>query len=75
MVMPGPLYHNGPFTCSITGLNQGAHLVLLPRFDAEETLAAVDRRKAHLALPGADDDEPHLAPAGGGARQVRRLVA
>jgi bile acid-coenzyme A ligase len=46
MVMPGPLYHNGPFTCSVTGLNLGCHLVLLPRFDAEATLAAIDRWKA-----------------------------
>jgi bile acid-coenzyme A ligase len=41
MIMPGPLYHNGPFTSSYGGLNNGAHLVLLPRFDAEKTLAAV----------------------------------
>jgi len=46
MVMPGPLYHNGPFTCSVTGLNIGARLVLLPRFDAEKTLAAVAERRA-----------------------------
>ncbi|HEY1562687.1 MAG TPA: AMP-binding protein [Caulobacteraceae bacterium] len=45
MVMPGPLYHNGPFTSSFAGLNQGAHLVVLPRFDAEATLAAIDRHK------------------------------
>jgi len=43
MIMPGPLYHNGPFTSAFGGLNQGAHLVILPRFDAEATLAAVDR--------------------------------
>jgi bile acid-coenzyme A ligase len=43
MIMPGPLYHNGPFTSSFGGLNQGAHLVVLPRFDAEATLAAVNR--------------------------------
>jgi bile acid-coenzyme A ligase len=43
MIMPGPLYHNGPFTSSFGGLNQGAHLVILPRFDAEETLKAIDR--------------------------------
>ena len=46
MVMPGPLYHNGPFTASFGGLNQGAHLVVLPRFDAEETLKAIDRHRA-----------------------------
>jgi bile acid-coenzyme A ligase len=46
MIMPGPLYHNGPFTSSFGGLQQGAHLVILPRFDAEETLKAIDRHKA-----------------------------
>jgi len=42
MIMPGPMYHNGPFTASFGGMFQGAHLVLLPRFDAEEVLKAVD---------------------------------
>jgi len=46
MIMPGPLYHNGPFTSSFGGLAQGAHLVVLPRFDAEETLRAIDRHQA-----------------------------
>jgi bile acid-coenzyme A ligase len=46
MIMPGPLYHNGPFTSSFGGLQQGAHVVVLPRFDAEETLKAIDRHKA-----------------------------
>ncbi len=42
MIMPGPLYHNGPFTSAFGGLFKGAHLVVLPRFDAEKTLEAVD---------------------------------
>lgn len=42
-IMPGPLYHNGPFVTSVAAVNMGAHLVLLPRFDAEATLAAIDR--------------------------------
>ena len=46
MIMPGPLYHNGPFTSGFGGLAQGAHLVILPRFDAEATLAAIERHKA-----------------------------
>ncbi|HEY2176959.1 MAG TPA: AMP-binding protein, partial [Caulobacteraceae bacterium] len=46
MIMPGPLYHNGPFTSAFGGLSQGAHLVILPRFDAEATLAAIERHKA-----------------------------
>ena len=41
MIMPGPLYHNGPFTSGFGGLFKGAHLVILPRFDAEKTLEAV----------------------------------
>jgi bile acid-coenzyme A ligase len=45
MVMPGPLYHNGPFIWSCMTLLQGGHLVLLARFDAEATLAAIDRHR------------------------------
>jgi bile acid-coenzyme A ligase len=45
MIMPGPLYHNGPFTSAFGGLNKGAHLVVLPRFDAEKTLAAVHEHR------------------------------
>ena len=45
-VMPGPLYHNAPFTISANALGNGAHVVLLPRFDPEETLKSVDRHKA-----------------------------
>jgi bile acid-coenzyme A ligase len=44
-LMPGPLYHNGPFGSSIQALNAGARLVLLPRFDAEQVLAAIDRHR------------------------------
>ena len=46
MLQPGPLYHNGPFTSSFGGLNQGAHLIVMPRFDAEETLRLIERHKA-----------------------------
>src|SRR4051794_32475673 len=42
-LMPGPLYHNGPFTSAFQGLMQGSSLVLMPRFDAEETLRLIDR--------------------------------
>ncbi|MEE9414703.1 MAG: AMP-binding protein [Acidimicrobiales bacterium] len=46
MAMPGPLYHNGPFIWSCSTLLAGGHLVLLQRFDAEETLRIVDRYNA-----------------------------
>ena len=46
MVMPGPMYHNGPFSSAFSGLFEGSTLVLLPRFDAEETLRLIERHKA-----------------------------
>jgi bile acid-coenzyme A ligase len=48
MVMPGPLYHNGPLIWSCSALLAGSHVVVLPRFDAEQTLAAIDRFGADI---------------------------
>jgi bile acid-coenzyme A ligase len=45
-LMPGPLYHNGPFVSAFAALFAGAHLVLMPRFDAEAVLETVDRERA-----------------------------
>jgi bile acid-coenzyme A ligase len=42
MVMPAPLYHNGPIVWSCSALLAGSHVVVLPRFDAQATLAAID---------------------------------
>jgi bile acid-coenzyme A ligase len=41
LVMPGPLYHNGPIVWSLTALLAGSHVVVLERFDAAATLAAI----------------------------------
>lgn len=49
MVVPGPLYHNGPLVWSSQALLAGNHLVLLARFDAEGTLAAIARHRADIA--------------------------
>jgi bile acid-coenzyme A ligase len=46
LVMPGPLYHNGPIVWSCSAWLAGSHVVVLPRFDAEATLAAVARYRA-----------------------------
>jgi bile acid-coenzyme A ligase len=46
VLMPGPLYHNAPFGLSAAALHAGAHVVLMPRFDAEETLKLVQQFKA-----------------------------
>ncbi|MBV9419616.1 MAG: AMP-binding protein, partial [Alphaproteobacteria bacterium] len=46
VLMPGPLYHNAPFGLSAAALHAGAHVVLMTRFDAEETLKLVQETKA-----------------------------
>jgi bile acid-coenzyme A ligase len=48
LVMPGPLYHNGPLIWSCQAILWGAHLVVLPRFDAEATLAAIAEHSADV---------------------------
>lgn len=48
LVMPAPLYHNGPVVWSCQALLAGSHLVLLPRFEAEATLAAVERHRCDV---------------------------
>jgi bile acid-coenzyme A ligase len=46
----GPLYHNSAFFWGAQGLHIGHHLVVLPRFDAEQVLAAIDRHRIELAV-------------------------
>ncbi|MBA2283530.1 MAG: AMP-binding protein [Acidimicrobiia bacterium] len=48
LVMPGPLYHNGPIVWSCYALLAGNHVVVLPRFDAEATLAAIATHRADI---------------------------
>ncbi len=42
LVMPGPLYHNGPGVWACQALLAGNHVVLLPKFDAAATLDAIE---------------------------------
>ncbi|HEY1836540.1 MAG TPA: AMP-binding protein [Rhizomicrobium sp.] len=46
VLMPGPLYHNGPFVTAFPALMAGAQLVIMPKFDAEETLRLIETQKA-----------------------------
>ena len=46
IVVPGPLYHNGPFVWGVEQLRSGGHLVLLPRFHPVGTLRAVQTHGA-----------------------------
>jgi len=43
MLATGPLDHNGPFITTVFGLLLGAHVVVMPRFDATATLDLVER--------------------------------
>jgi len=45
LVMPGPLYHNGPGVWSCQALLAGNHVSLLRKFDAEATLAAIQQHE------------------------------
>jgi bile acid-coenzyme A ligase len=44
-LVPGPLYHNGPFSFSMFGLFTGATLVLMERFDAAEALRLIEAHR------------------------------
>ncbi len=44
-LVPGPLFHNAPFTTSLTGLLHGATLVVMTRFDPSEALALIERHR------------------------------
>lgn len=48
LVMPGPLYHNGPAVWSCQAWLHGLHVVLLPKFDAEQTLRAIEEHQGSV---------------------------
>ncbi len=48
LVMPGPLFHNGPIVWTCFALLYGNHVVVLPRFDAEATVAAMAEHRADV---------------------------
>ena len=45
LVMPGPLYHNGPAVWSWQALLNGLQVALMTRFDPEGTLAEIERHR------------------------------
>lgn len=44
-LVPGPLFHNGPYWFSNQGLCVGATMVLMPRFDAAEALRLIGEHR------------------------------
>ena len=49
-VVPGPLYHNGPFLFSMQGLFKGNHIVVMTRFDPSLTLELIERHRVDWVL-------------------------
>jgi bile acid-coenzyme A ligase len=47
-LIPGPLYHNGPFTTVMLSLNRGWRAVGQMRFDPEEMLRLIEQHRAHF---------------------------
>ncbi|MFT3725234.1 MAG: AMP-binding protein [Hyphomonadaceae bacterium] len=49
MLVPGPLYHNGPFMWALIALFKGCTVAVTTRFDAEQTLKTIERLKVDIA--------------------------
>jgi bile acid-coenzyme A ligase len=45
LLNPGPLYHAAPFGMTCFALGWGVHVVLAPRFDAEDTLRLIETHR------------------------------
>lgn len=50
VLVPGPLYHNAPFSAAVFALWRGSSVVTMPRFDAEAALALIDRERAAWSI-------------------------
>jgi bile acid-coenzyme A ligase len=50
VLITGPLAHNGPFVVATVGMLLGNHIVLMPRFDAAQTLDLVERHQVSWLL-------------------------
>jgi bile acid-coenzyme A ligase len=46
VIIPGPMYHSAPFGLAYQALGWGCHVVIMPRFDAAETLRLVQEHRA-----------------------------
>jgi len=50
VLIPGPLCHAAPFGSATQALLAGVHTVLMPRFDASECLALIERHRIEQVL-------------------------
>ncbi len=50
MLVPGPMYHNAPFSYSTKAIVNGNHVITMERFDAEATLKAAEQHRPEWML-------------------------
>ena len=50
ILVPGPLYHNAPFSAAVFALWRGNTVLTMPRFDAAEALALIAHERIEWAL-------------------------
>ena len=50
MLVPGPMYHNAPFSYSSKAIVNGNHVITMERFDAEATLKAAQEHRPEWML-------------------------
>lgn len=48
MLIPGPLYHNGPFSWAMIALFRGNHVCVTTRFDALQTLELIHKHRIDI---------------------------
>ena len=48
MLIPGPLYHNGPFMWAMHALFRGNQVTVTTRFDAEQTLGLIQEQQVDI---------------------------
>jgi bile acid-coenzyme A ligase len=49
-LVAGPLFHNGPLATAMNGLFGGGHLIVMPRFDAEDALRLIEQHRIEYAM-------------------------
>ncbi|HSW14078.1 MAG TPA: AMP-binding protein [Solimonas sp.] len=50
VLIPGPLYHNAPFTTALQALFRGNHVIVMRRFDPAQTLALIEQHRVGAVL-------------------------
>lgn len=50
VLVPGPLYHNAPFSAAVFALWKGSTVVTMDRFDAEGALALIDHERVAWSI-------------------------